>query len=199
MRVHDVIVEVVSVVRTSGEDDVFMVAASGQTIRFTEDAVRAMGRSAAGVRGMKLRDGDVVVACDVGRPEAMLLTITDDGLGKRTELPNFPTKGRGTMGVRGIRLRRDDVKVVGALMVEDGDDVVLIASGGTLIKTPVSEISVQGRDAGGVRVMNVPDGETVASIAPQPAEDDDASSDEDAPANDGDGGGDLVAAEASDD
>ncbi len=187
--------ELVSVVRTSGEDDVFMVAASGQTIRFTEDAVRAMGRSAAGVRGMKLREGDVVVACDVGRPDAMLLTITDDGLGKRTELPNFPTKGRGTMGVRGIRLRRDDVKVVGALMVEDGDDVVLIASGGTLIKTPVSQISVQGRDAGGVRVMNVPAGETVASIAPQPAEDDDASSDEDAPTTDDTATADAAAAE----
>ncbi len=167
--------ELVSVLRTSGDDDVFMVASSGQTIRFHEDAVRAMGRSAAGVRGMKLRGDDVVVACDVGRPDAMLLTITDDGLGKRTELDKFPRKGRGTMGVRGIRLRNDTVRVVGALMVDDDDDVVLVASGGTLIKTRVGDISTQGRDAGGVRVMNVPKGERVASIAPQPASDDDTS------------------------
>ncbi|NOX31617.1 MAG: DNA gyrase subunit A [Actinobacteria bacterium] len=160
--------ELVSVVRTSGQDDVFMVAASGQTIRFDENNVRSMGRSASGVRGMRLRGDDYVVACDVGRPDVTLLTVTDDGLGKRTELERFPRKGRGTMGVRGIRLRREDVKVVGALMVADNDDVVLVASGGTLIRVRAADVSIQGRDAGGVRVMNVADGESVASIAPQP-------------------------------
>jgi len=160
--------ELVSVVRTSGHDDVFMVAASGQTIRFDENNVRSMGRSASGVRGMRLRGDDYVVACDVGRPDVTLLTVTDDGLGKRTELERFPRKGRGTMGVRGIRLRREDVRVVGALMVADNDDVVLVASGGTLIRVRAADVSIQGRDAGGVRVMNVADGESVASIAPQP-------------------------------
>lgn len=184
--------ELVSVVRTSGEDNVFMVASSGQTIRFDEAQVRAMGRAAAGVRGMKLRGDDVVVACDVGRPGAMLLTITDDGLGKRTELDDFPTKGRGTMGVIGIRLRDDDVKVVGALMVDDDDDVVLVASGGTLIKTRVADISTQGRSASGVRVMNVPAGETVASIAPQPAADLDEDLDDDGLVPAGDDGEAMV-------
>ncbi len=163
--------ELVSVVRTSGTDDIFMVASTGQTIRFAESDVRAMGRSAAGVRGMRLRDGDYVVACDVGREEVSLLVIADDGNGKRTLLDKYPRKGRGTMGVRGMRLRSPEIRVVAAHMIEDEDEIVLVASGGTLIKTRVSDISLQGRDASGVRVMNVPDGEVVAAVAPTPASD----------------------------
>ena len=161
--------ELVSVVRTTGDDDVFMVASTGQTIRFDENEVRAMGRAAAGVRGMRLRGDDYVVACDVARPDTSLLIISDDGLGKRTPLDRYPRKGRGTMGVIGIRLRNDGARVVGAHMVAEDDEVVLVASGGTLIKTRVGDISVQGRDASGVRVMNVPAGEVVAAVAPTPA------------------------------
>lgn len=102
--------ELVSVVRTTGDDDVFMVASTGQTIRFDENEVRAMGRAAAGVRGMRLRGDDYVVACDVARPDTSLLIISDDGLGKRTPLDRYPRKGRGTMGVIGIRLRNDGAR-----------------------------------------------------------------------------------------
>ncbi|MCP3935828.1 MAG: DNA gyrase subunit A [Actinomycetia bacterium] len=171
--------ELVSVVRTTGTDDIFMVASTGQTIRFAESDVRAMGRAAAGVRGMKLRNGDFVVACDVGREGVSLVIVADDGNGKRTLLDKYPRKGRGTMGVRGMRLRGPEVRVVAAHMIEDEDEIVLVASGGTLIKTRVSDISLQGRDASGVRVMNVPAGEVVAAVAPSPAGDHDLAEDDD--------------------
>jgi DNA gyrase subunit A len=166
--------ELVRVFDTSGDDDVFIVSRNGSTIRFSENDVRAMGRSAGGVRGMRLRDGDVVVAADAAEAEdeRELLVVTNGGYGKRTELAAFPRKGRGTMGVRGIRLKdgRGD-GVVGARMVSAGDELILVSSGGTLIRTAVDEIAVQGRDASGVRVMNVDDDEQVAALAPVPATD----------------------------
>jgi DNA gyrase subunit A len=166
--------ELVRVFDTSGDDDVFIVSRNGSTIRFSENDVRAMGRSAGGVRGMRLRDGDVVVAADAAEAEdeRELLVVTNGGYGKRTELAAFPRKGRGSMGVRGIRLKdgRGD-GVVGARMVSAGDELILVSSGGTLIRTAVDEIAVQGRDASGVRVMNVDDDEQVAALAPVPATD----------------------------
>jgi len=166
--------ELVDVVQTTGEDDIFMVSSAGQTIRFDENEVRAMGRSAAGVRGMKLREGDRIVSCEVGREGVMLAAITDNGYGKRTELAQFPRKGRGTMGVIGIKLMDGrGEEVVAAHMVREDDNLVLCSSSGTLIRTKVADISVQGRSASGVRVMSVGDDETVAAVAPSSAEDDD--------------------------
>jgi len=163
--------ELVAVVKTRGDDDVFMVASGGQTIRFDESQVRPMGRSAAGVRGMRLREGDRIVACDVGRPDATLLVVTDNGYGKRTKLENYPRKGRGTMGVIGIKLMGGRGKsVVSAHMVSDSDGLVLCTSGGTLIRTNVADVSIQGRSASGVKVMNVGPDEVVAAVAPSPAE-----------------------------
>ena len=173
--------ELVRVFDTSGSDDVFIVSRNGSTIRFAESDVRSMGRSAGGVRGMKLRDGDVVVAADAAdeNDERFLFVVTDGGYGKRTELSAYPRKGRGTMGVRGIRLMEGrGGGVVGARMVSDDDEVILMSSGGTLIRTGVEEIAQQGRDASGVRVMNVDEGEHVAALAPVPASDDDEVDDE---------------------
>ncbi|MEA2703897.1 MAG: gyrase subunit, partial [Actinomycetota bacterium] len=96
--------ELVRVIQTGGEDDMFIVSRSGMTVRFSEDEVRASGRAAQGVIGMRLKPDDEVVSADVGRPDVDLLTITDAGFGKRTKLERFPRKGRGTMGVKGIRL-----------------------------------------------------------------------------------------------
>ena len=158
--------ELVRVVQTSGGDDIFMVSSAGTTIRFFEDDVRATGRSAMGVIGMRLRQGDEVVSCDVTREGADLLIITDSGYGKRTKLDKFPRKGRGTMGVIGIRLARGRGKVVGALMVGIDDELLLISSAGVTIRTAVRDISAQGRDATGVRVMNLDAGQTVAAVAP---------------------------------
>jgi len=157
--------ELVRVIETSGTDDVFMVSKGGQTIRFAEKLVRPMGRSAAGVRGMKLRSGDEVVSVDVARDDSSILLITESGYGKRTQLSNFARKGRGGMGMIGIKLTGKKGRVVAAFMVGIEDEIVAVASDGQTIRTPVREISSQGRAATGVRVMNLDAGQVVASVA----------------------------------
>jgi DNA gyrase subunit A len=158
--------ELVKVIPTNGGDDIFMVARSGMTIRFSEDDVRSMGRAAAGVRGMKLRPEDEVVSCDVARDDVALLLVTDAGYGKRTQLEKFNTQGRGGQGVRGIKLTARKGIVVAAFMVGIEDEIFVISSSGTIIRTAVRDVSSQGRDATGVRVMNLDAGQTVAAVAP---------------------------------
>jgi DNA gyrase subunit A len=158
--------ELIGVLATSGHDDVFMVTRNGMTIRFAEADARSMGRSAAGVRGMKLRSGDEVVSCDVTRPDADLLIVTDAGYGKRTKLEHFNVQQRGGQGVRGIRLTQSRGYVVAALMASLDDELLIVSSGGVTIRTAVREIAAQGRDATGVRVMNLDEGQAVAAVAP---------------------------------
>ncbi len=158
--------ELVRVIPTNGGDDIFMVSRAGMTIRFAEDEVRAMGRAAAGVRGMKMKPEDEVVSCDVARDDVAILLVTDAGYGKRTQLDKFNRQGRGGQGVRGIKLTARKGFVVAAFMVGIDDDIFVINSSGTVIRMPVREISSQGRDATGVKVMNVTGDETVASVAP---------------------------------
>jgi len=158
--------ELVRVIQTSGDDDIFMVSRNGMTIRFSEDDVRPMGRSAAGVRGMRMRQGDEVVSCDVARDDASILIVTDAGYGKRTQLEKFNRQGRGGQGVRGIKLTARRGYVVAAFMVGLEDEIFGISTGGTTIRVPVREISSQGRDATGVRVMNLDEGQSVAAVAP---------------------------------
>ncbi|MGP8065122.1 MAG: DNA gyrase subunit A [Acidimicrobiales bacterium] len=158
--------ELVRVLSTGGADDVFMVTRKGMAIRFHESDVRPMGRGAAGVRGMKLRPGDEVVACDVSRPGVDLLIVTDGGFGKRTKLDHFGPQGRGGQGVRGIRITERRGSVVAALMAALDDELLIVSSAGIVIRTSVREIAAQGRDATGVRVMNLEEGQTVAAVAP---------------------------------
>jgi DNA gyrase subunit A len=158
--------ELVRVIPTNGGDDIFMVARSGMTIRFSEDDVRAMGRAAAGVRGMKLRPDDEVVSCDVARDDVALLLVTNAGYGKRTQLDRFNTQGRGGQGVRGIKLTAKKGIVVAAFMVGIDDEMIVISSSGTLIRMAARDVSSQGRDATGVRVMNLDAGQSVAAVAP---------------------------------
>ncbi|HET6963599.1 MAG TPA: DNA gyrase subunit A [Acidimicrobiales bacterium] len=158
--------QLVRVVQTTGADDIFMVSRAGMTIRFSESEVRPMGRDAAGVRGMKLRDGDEVVSVDVAADDRDILIVTDAGYGKRTKLDRFNVQGRGGQGVRGIRLTARRGAVVAAFMVGLDDEIFLISSGGVTIRTSVREISSQGRDATGVRVMQLDAEQTVASVAP---------------------------------
>jgi DNA gyrase subunit A len=143
-----------------------MTSLRGQTIRFAEDNVRAMGRAAAGVRGMKLREGDEVVAAAAIREDANYVIVTDAGYGKRTELDQYPRKGRGTQGVRGIALTEQRGEVVAAFMAGDDDQIVVVSSDGIVIRLLVGDISTQGRSATGVRVMNLEEGSKVASVAP---------------------------------
>ncbi len=169
LREHD---ELVKVIETGGGDDIFMVSRRGMTIRFTEDDVRPMGRSAAGVRGMKLRTGDEVVSVDVARDDTAILMVTEAGYGKRTQLEHYNTQGRGGQGVIGIKLTGRKGEVVAAFMVGLDDEIVAVSSSGITIRMPVREISSQGRGATGVRVMNLDDGASVASVAPILASDD---------------------------
>jgi DNA gyrase subunit A len=165
--------ELVRVIETTGTDDIFMVSRSGMTIRFAEDEVRPMGRAAAGVRGMKLRAGDEVVSVDVARDDTSILMVTEAGYGKRTQLDRFNRQGRGGQGVKGIRLTGRKGMVVAAFMVGLDDEIVAVSSGGVTIRMPVRDISSQGRDATGVRVMSLDDGQTVASVAPILSNDED--------------------------
>jgi DNA gyrase subunit A len=158
--------ELVRVIQTGGKDDVFMVAKSGMTIRFNEEEVRPMGRDAAGVRGMKMKEGDEVVSCDIATDDSDILIVTTEGFGKRTKVERFNPQARGGQGVRGIKLAAKRGQVVAAFMVGLDDEIVLASSGGVTIRVQVRDISSQGRDATGVRVMNLDDGQVVASVAP---------------------------------
>jgi DNA gyrase subunit A len=157
--------ELVRVVTTNGTDDLFAVTRTGMTIRFSEDDVRPMGRGAAGVRGIRLRDGDELVSLDVARDESDILMVTDAGYGKRTKVERFNRQVRGGQGVRGIRLTAKRGRVVAAFMVGLDEEILLVSTGGVVIRTAVREIASQGRDATGVRVMNLDDGQTVAAVA----------------------------------
>ena len=158
--------ELVGVITTGGDDDIFMVSRQGMAIRFAETDVRPMGRDAAGVRGMQLRTGDEVVSIDPARDDTSILIVTDAGFGKRTQLQHFNRQGRGGLGVRGIRLTAQRGRVVSAFMVGLDDEILVTSSAGVMVRMAVREISSQGRDATGVRVVTLDAGQVVASVAP---------------------------------
>ena len=157
--------ELVAVMPTNGRHDVMLSSRLGQTIRFAESEVRAMGRAAAGVIGLKFKhDGDRVVGCALARPGAALLHVTELGYGKRTPIEEFPVRHRSGLGVIGIKLREEKGPVVGTLMVSDGDEVLAITGNGVVIRTPVVDISVQGRSASGVKMMSPDPGDRVVAV-----------------------------------
>jgi DNA gyrase subunit A len=158
--------ELVRVVQTTGKNDIVMATRNGQTIRFSESGVRPTGRATAGVKGMRLKPKDTVVGCDVYRRGAVMLFVSSSGHGKRTKLDLFHKQGRGGQGVRGMKVTESRGGVVGAFTVSDDDEILVFSSGGNIIRLPVSEISVQGRDATGVRVARLGDGETIVAVAP---------------------------------
>ncbi len=157
--------ELAEVVPTNGLDDILLSSRLGQTIRFNESCVREMGRAAAGVIGLKFKKpGDRVVACNVTGGGAALLHLTSNGFGKRTPLDEYPIRNRGGHGVIGIRLTRDKGSVVGALAVEDHDEILAVTVNGVVIRTSVEAISSQSRYGSGVKVMNPDEGDVVASV-----------------------------------
>jgi DNA gyrase subunit A len=164
--------EVVRVVSTSGEDDLMVVTYRGMSIRFNEGEVREVGRDSTGVRGIKLKGDDKAISLDVVRSDADLFLVTDTGFGKRVKTDRFNQQGRGGQGVRAIKLTAARGFVVAAFMAGLGDELLLASSGGVLIRTPVREVSSQGRDATGVRVMNLDEGHSVASAAVVPVDED---------------------------
>jgi DNA gyrase subunit A len=164
--------EVVRVVATSGDEDLMVVTYRGMAIRFQEAEVREVGRDSMGVRGIKLRGDDKAISLDVVRDDADLFVVTDTGFGKRVKVERFNRQGRGGQGVRAIKLTAARGFLVAAFMTRLDDEVLLASTGGVLIRTPVREVSSQGRDATGVRVMNLDEGHSVATAAVVPNEED---------------------------
>ena len=158
--------ELVGVRHSSGKDDLLMVSTKGQAIRFHETDVRSMGRDTSGVSGMKLRAGDEVISINIAEDDADLLVVTENGYGKRTRVSEYPVKGRGGLGVKTIQLTEARGFLVGSRVVRDGYQVMLISTGGTVIRMPVEEVKRLGRATQGVIVMRLRGDETVSALAP---------------------------------
>ena len=157
--------QLVGVELTDGARDVMLFSNAGKAVRFPEAQVRASGRTARGVRGMRLGPGERVISLIIaGERAANILTATQNGYGKRTALADYPRKSRGGAGVISIRVSARNGPVVGALAVEDEDEVVLISDQGTLIRTPVRDISRYGRSTQGVRLLNLGATEQLAGL-----------------------------------
>jgi DNA gyrase subunit A len=158
--------ELVGVRHSTGDDDLLLVSTKGQAIRFAEKDVRPMGRDASGVQGMRLRGDDEVISVTIAHDDADLLVVTENGYGKRTRVGDYPRKGRGGMGVKTVQLTEARGHLVGARVVRDGYQVMLISTGGTVIRMPVDDIRRMGRSTQGVIVMRLREGEQVSSLAP---------------------------------
>ncbi len=153
----------------SGEDEIFAATKNGIAIRFSEKDVRSMGTGAAGVRGINLRDEDkivgaAIISSEMNKDDARILTITEEGYGKRTKLLEYRLTSRGGKGIINAKLNEKTGKIVDVKIVKDDDEIMLITSEGTLIRTSVKDVSVIGRSATGVRIMKVRNNEKIASI-----------------------------------
>jgi DNA gyrase subunit A len=157
--------ELVAVLHSSGDDDILMVSRKGQAIRFHERDARPMGRATSGVTGMRLRSGDEVIAASLAKDEADLLVVTENGFGKRTLIGQYPRKGRGGLGVKTVQLTEARGQLAGALVVRDGYQVMLISTGGTVIRMPVEEVKRLGRATQGVIVVRLRSREKVSTLA----------------------------------
>jgi DNA gyrase subunit A len=153
----------VGVALTDGQREVILVTSGGKAIRFPEEEVRPMGREAAGVRGIKLGDGQELIALIVVG-EGHILTASEHGYGKRTPLEDFPVHGRGGQGVIALQTTDRNGATVGAVQVTPGQELMLISSTGTLVRTPVDEVSIVGRNTQGVRLIRLAEGERLTGI-----------------------------------
>jgi DNA gyrase subunit A len=152
---------------TSGDDEIIIVTEQGQALRYHEERVRPMGRPASGVKAINLRPGDFITSMNVVDPEGDLLVVTEYGYGKRTPLEEYPVKGRATGGVVTLSRSKRDVTggISAARIVDADDDLTIISSGGKVLRTKMKQVKQAGRATMGVRVMNLKEGETVASVA----------------------------------
>jgi DNA gyrase subunit A len=155
--------KLVSVAITDGTKDILLFTTGGKAIRFIEDEVRPMGREAAGVRGIKLADEQRVNALIVAE-QGYILTASENGFGKLTPLEEFPTHGRGGQGVIALQITDRNGRMVGALQVSMDDEVMLMSQSGVLVRTPVKEISVVGRNTQGVRLIRLEEGDQLSGL-----------------------------------
>ena len=157
--------ELVFVMHSKGENDVLLATHEGSAARFTESAVRPLGRTARGVRGVKLREGDFVVGAVIVDDNKQLITVTENGYGKRTPFEDFRVKGRGGLGVTCHNLTEKTGLLAGIAAVTDEDDLMAITNLGTIIRTPVAQINTYSRTAAGVIVMRLAEGQTLAGFS----------------------------------
>jgi len=165
--------ELIGVDLTDGSNEVMLFSASGKVVRFSEQAVRAMGRTATGVRGINLQDDDRVVSLIVPRGDGDILTVTQNGFGKRTAVGEYPVKSRATKGVISIKVSERNGQVVGAVQVDTADQIMMITDAGTLVRTRVSEVSIVGRNTQGVTLIRTAEDENVVGLqrVAEPVED----------------------------
>ncbi|AVF33727.1 DNA topoisomerase (ATP-hydrolyzing) subunit A [Rahnella sikkimica] len=165
--------ELIGVDLTDGKDEVMLFSAAGKVVRFSEEAVRSMGRTATGVRGIRLGEGDSVVSLIIPRGDGCILTVTQNGFGKRTESTEYPTKSRATQGVISIKVSERNGPVVGAIQVDEADQIMMITDAGTLVRTRVSEVSTVGRNTQGVTLIRTAEEEHVVGLqrVAEPVED----------------------------
>ena len=155
----------IGVASTDGTQDIMLFSDAGKAVRFAESGVRAMGRTAAGVRGMRLAPGQQVISMIAAADETLcVLTATQNGYGKRTQISEYTRHGRGTQGMIAIQCSERNGKLVTAQLVSNADEIALITTGGVLIRTRVSEIREAGRSTQGVRLINLDDNETLAGL-----------------------------------
>ncbi len=155
--------QLVGVELTDGTQDVLLFSSSGKAIRFNEDVVRAMGRTAAGVRGIKLQPGQSVISLIIAS-EGCVLSATENGYGKRTMIDDYPRHGRGGQGVISVQTTGRNGDVIGAELVSENDEVMLITTNGTLVRIRADEISVMGRNTQGVRLISLGGDEKLSGI-----------------------------------
>jgi DNA gyrase subunit A len=158
---------------TSGKDDLMVVTEKGRALRFGENKVRAMGRQAAGVQGIRLAAGDAVTSTDVVEPDGQLLIVTSHGYGKRTPLKDYAAKGRATSGVATIGSKAQELtgKIIAARVVQASDELTIITANGVALRLKVKQVKLSGRATRGVRLIAPQEGDSVASVARISAED----------------------------
>ena len=164
--------ELIGVALTDGSGEVLLGTHGGMAIRFPESDMRPMGRNAMGVKSIELDDGDSVVAMSIVEEGALVLSITELGYGKRTELDEYRVQSRGGKGIKAMNLTAKVGQLAGQLLVHDDEDILLITDDGTIIRMPVADISVLGRNTQGVRLMRVEEGCRVVCVARAEAEED---------------------------
>ncbi|MEP1742036.1 MAG: DNA gyrase subunit A [Kangiellaceae bacterium] len=156
--------ELIGTLVTNGEDELMLFSDAGKVIRFHESNVREMGRTARGVRGIRITEDQRVIALVRADNDSQILTVTENGYGKRTNMTEHPVRGRGGQGVISITLSERNGKAISAVRVQDGDEIMLISKGGTLVRTRVDEIRTMGRNTQGVRLIRLQEGETLVGL-----------------------------------
>ena len=150
---------------TDGNQHIMLFADNGLAVRFDEDDVRPMGRTARGVRGIRVAEGASVISLIMPQPEGRILTASENGFGKQSRNEDYPVRGRGGKGVIAIQMSERNGALIGAVQVFDGDEVILISDQGTLVRTRSSEVSVLGRNTQGVTLIKVQEGEKLVQVA----------------------------------